>query len=388
MKLGGLARLAHPLRAWRYAKLVAGPLRRSARAYGVSLGGLMAETVRLHRNHWISPTEYVALDLADPRYRWEEKTRLIGAQMLGKIERALNPRRYQYVFKNKLVFRRVFEGASLRMTPLLGLFDPVYGWVGDGQPLRTVEDLDRWIREAGAVQPVFKPVESAEGRMILVFRGHKESQSGVLVTLDGREYDARALYEHMTNQDLLARAYSETPPCTSFLIEERIQQNDALKELCGETVCCIRLITLVKVMGEAEVLSAEFKMQPLPVGADNVAQGALTVDVDLRTGELGEGIYEHEDSRTRYTVHPASRKTFTGFKFPFWQEMKERACRAALVFPQCKNIGWDFAFGSEGPILVEGNWFYGLPARGARMTESLWAAYQQAVTNQGPEWPR
>ena len=48
---------------------------------------------------------------------------------------------------------------------------------------------------------------------------------------------------------------------------------------------------------------------------------------------------------------------FDGFQLPYWEEAKKMVLDAALVNEHIHVVGWDVAFGEDGPCLVEGNDF-------------------------------
>ena len=53
--------------------------------------------------------------------------------------------------------------------------------------------------------------------------------------------------------------------------------------------------------------------------------------------------------------HSTSGVKFDGFKIPYWDEIKQMVCEAAMVNPDVKVVGWDVAISNKGPLLIEAN---------------------------------
>ncbi len=349
-----------PWRALRYARGVWRDAIPAARRHGIRPGRIVREQIRFKFRNELQPVEYYRFGLDDPSIPWEEKLSYLGASRIRKIWRIMTPPRYHYVFKNKLVFKRVFGGAGLPLPTLHAVYDPHWGRTEDGQPFRTESDIRNWIASGRSRAPVFKPVESAEGRMVMVTRGRSPDAPDVLETLDGATLTARRIVEHFNDEEQLRVAYpGYAAPLRTFLVEERLLPHTALRELTAETFCCARILTLVTLDGRVEILHTSMKLQCDRSGIDNVAQGAMGIGVDLDTGVLGEGLLKDGLVGKRYTHLPETGKTFAGFRLPLWQEALDLARRAATVFPEAHTVGWDIGFTDHGVVLIEGNAAWG-----------------------------
>ncbi len=217
------------------------------------------------------------------------------------------------------------------------------------------------------VEFAVKPVESAEGNMILVFGERREDDPRALVSLDGQEYGPEDLVRHMTDQALLRDAYpGMRTPIPSFLFERRVRPHPGVQALSGQTLCCVRVVTFVGLDGRSEILGAGFKLQVRPSSVDNLAAGGMAVHVDLESGKLGEGVLIGADYIRRHREHPESGLEFYGYQLPLWPELKDLALRAALAFPNARAVGWDIAISPDGPVLIEGN-----PAFGGQLPQTF-----------------
>jgi hypothetical protein len=237
----------------------------------------------------LGPGAYLYYELDDPAKSWEEKLSYIGGAQLSSILRLLNPPRYQYAFKNKVVFKHVFGAMGFPVAKLYGLYDPLWGRTAGGAPLRCAADIAAWMESSGVQEAVFKPMESAEGRMVLVVAGRKPGRPATFVSLAGEEYTPERLVAFLGDPALLRQAYPDGAPPRTMLVEERLHQHPDLAQFSRETLCCVRVATLATQAGSVEVIEAGMKIQPRATGVDNVAQGAVGVGVDVGVG-VGLGL--------------------------------------------------------------------------------------------------
>ncbi len=141
-------------------------------------------------------------------------------------------------------------------------------------------------------------------------------------------------------------------------------ENPEIAALGGndETLHTLRLVTLVRRDGGAELLWAALKRGVSGSGVDNIGKGAtgnvfrvveadgtLGVTVDRRIGAPG-WIWEEPSG-------PPER-------IPCWDDAVALACRAAVEFPGMRTLGWDVAVTPDGPRVIEANAHWGSPASG------------------------
>jgi Sugar-transfer associated ATP-grasp len=338
---------------WRCARKVASE-------NGLSALRLFGEQILLEKFFSINRYSYYLYRLFEPGLSWEEKKTYLADDYYSeergeanlRLWALLAPEKYRGLYDNKLAFNRFFGSLGLPLAEVYGVYDPVYGRTLDGRRLRDAHDLRRWLATSGVEEFVFKPVEGAEGHKILVFCGRESGDPDRLVTLDGDVYDAERLVAS-TKEDAALRAGNPGADTRSYLIERRIRQHPELTALVGQTLCCIRVQTIVTLEGEPRIIASVCKLQPNPVGVDHLIHNAVGAWVDPDSGALGRG-------RTRgdldyVSVLPGTETPFVGFRLPYWSEVKGLALRAAAAFPWVRSVGWDIAISERGPVLVEGN---------------------------------
>ena len=60
-----------------------------------------------------------------------------------------------------------------------------------------------------------------------------------------------------------------------------------------------------------------------------------------------------------FTQHPDTGTIFDNFKIPYFEELKRLTKNAAILLPD-KLIGGDIGISDKGPVLIEGNGYYGI----------------------------
>jgi putative polysaccharide biosynthesis protein len=322
---------------------------------GLSTFGVLAEQLRLYRQYDLDQYAYYWYRLFERDKPLEEKIHYLpdSVEANARLWSLLTPDHYRCLYDNKLVFNRFFGALGFPVARVYGVYDPEVGSSSEGESLRTVEDLRRWLVRHSSNGFVFKPVEGIQGHRILVFTGPAvEPEQGEAVTLSGERYDARALAEFARETSLLQEHNPGSNP-VPFLLEQRLVPHLRLKEFIGPTLCSVRVQTIISREGRPRILAAVFKLQPGTVGVDQLVHGAVGCWVDLDSGRLGRG--RTRSGREDTSVIPGTDRPFTGFELPDWPEVKDLALRAAAAFPWARAIGWDIAITDNGPVLIEGN---------------------------------
>jgi hypothetical protein len=333
--------------AWRDGRQV-------AEQNGVSRLRILRDLLVLNVTQSLGVRPYFQYRLYRPDLSAEDKRRYLPDTPWAnaRLWTRLNPRRYGCLYTNKVIFNRFFSSLKLPVARIFGVYDPVVGRTESGERLRDSHDLREWLPRVAGNGFVFKAVEGVRGHSILVFTGQSDHNPNLFVTLSGDSYDASALVAFAHNTGELKQHRPEANR-TSFLIEERIRPHPKLAEFVGPTLCTARMQTIIGVDGTARIVAAVFKLQPKPIGVDQLIYGAVGCWVDLETGVLVRG--RTRESLQDTTVIPGTATPFVGFQLPDWPEMKALALRAAEAFPWARSIGWDIAPSEQGPVLIEGN---------------------------------
>ncbi len=345
--------LRRAMRGGRWVAKAIRDARTAATEEGVRFAPMIRDLLLLNVRHQMGVRAFFQYRLFDPRLSAKQKSEYLPDSywITERLWSLLNPPQYRLPYENKLVFKRFFGSLGLPVAQLYGVYDPVLGQTADGRSLRNASELRDWLRQSQIESLVLKPVMGAEGFQVLVLVGRAADSPDSFVTLSGDQYDAERIAEFTGNTASLEKlgvADRET-----YLLEERIRPHPELVALVGPTLCCVRVVTVVDLDGEASILGAVYKLQPKPVGVDHLSHGAVGSWVDLDSGTLSPG-------RSRYdfryhNVIPGTDRSFVEFKLPCWHDIKSVALRAAAAFPWARSIGWDIAISDRGPVLIEGN---------------------------------
>lgn len=241
----------------------------------------------------------------------ERKDTFVTTRSFYHLLHYLNDDAFSTIIRDKLVFCDMFR-------PYLGR-----GFLNLGAA--TPEEFARFIDGKRAVF-----AKTATG-----FRSMGVEKVDVAGVTD--EGDARELFD-----DLKARGFS--------LVEEPIEQLADLDEVNPGSVASFRVATLVK-DGRSHVLGNALRM--------NKGVSDMTELHDVMFGKLREDgafvLPPVDGLGARFEAHPVTGKRFADVRIPQVREAFDLCLRAALEVPQVRYVGWDVAFSTNGPVLIEGN---------------------------------
>ena len=265
-----------------------------------------------------SPNNY--RDFGFNELKAAERATYVTNRLSRKLIKKYNQKQYIEIFEDKLQFAKVFSKYFGR------------SWI-------STKNLDYrtflgFVKEKNCI--IYKPIANAQGKGIKVFDDMTDTQR---------------VYETIQKLNTLA------------ILEEWIPQHPLLSEVYPDAVNCLRIITF------RESQDVLFLQGGVTWGSGgkiaNACAAGIVSPVNFETGilekpaaDFGGGIYK---------VHPVTKKNLVGIRLPFWNEVKEMLCSAALEVPQVRYVGWDIAITPKGPILIEGNTspgykYYQIPA--------------------------
>ncbi len=135
-----------------------------------------------------------------------------------------------------------------------------------------------------------------------------------------------------------------------FILEEFLQQHEALHRVYPHAINTLRLITLLT-GGEARVVLPPL-MRFGSGGARIDAIKTVIAMVDPESGRLRSARYNEGPPVSR---HPDTGVDFATVTVPFLAEARELVEAAARGMPEVRYVGWDVALTPGGPVLIEGN---------------------------------
>ncbi len=141
------------------------------------------------------------------------------------------------------------------------------------------------------------------------------------------------------------------------LIEEVLEQDEAVNALYAQAINTVRLVTILDDNGTPHPVYAAMRLGSGGAVVDNFNHGGMVIPADPETGKL-IGVAVDKLGRS-YQSHPDTQITFDGYPLPHWQAALELAEKAAKKIPSVRFVGWDIALTPQGPKLVEGNHYPG-----------------------------
>ena len=113
--------------------------------------------------------------VANPHTPAEHMAQIMSRIRADRLQRAINPKNYDYVTEDKGIFYHYCIGANIRIPRLYAIFDPSLGWTPDGKRLGHKDDWDHFFREDVPDAFVIKPTWGVHGQSVYVFTRDHDS---------------------------------------------------------------------------------------------------------------------------------------------------------------------------------------------------------------------
>jgi hypothetical protein len=313
-----------------------------------SLPRRLWEQARLLAARAMTADDYYLYRLHRRDLPWAAKLEFVGARHRLRWQLALNPREYRCFTDDKLIFKRFLVGVGIPTPRLLGVVGP-HGRAETGEPLRSAAELGVWLA-AGRAELVVKPVNGSRSAGVLVLGGRLPDAGGPRWARvpDGTPVGPAEIWAH-----LVAR-----PHLPHFLLEERVRPHPELAEFSPEVVHTARIMTVLE--GEARAIAATLRIGLGRIAVDSFGRDNIAAPVDVATGRLQPAVSKHERGVTRHRTHPVTGAAIEGRRLPDWERAVELVSRAHGSIPFNRCLGWDVAFGPDGPVVIGANDRFGI----------------------------
>lgn len=144
-----------------------------------------------------------------------------------------------------------------------------------------------------------------------------------------------------------------------YICEEGIIQHKKLNEIWPESVNTLRIVTIIA-DNQPEIFSVVFRCGTSKTShKDNLTRGGIAVGV-TQDGKLKKYGFQYMTFGSKHTMHPDTKFVFEGMEIPYYKEALEVCLKGQRHLKQLKTIGWDVAITDNGPIIIEGNEYWGL----------------------------
>ncbi|OEY67747.1 hypothetical protein BG841_15800 [Marinobacter sp. X15-166B] len=237
----------------------------------------------------------------------------------------LQPKEYEIVFRDKSINYSLCQAKGIETPEIISI-------IPKGQALLE-HVLDVMCKRALTDKLIVKPVDGKGGAGIIYI-----------------EFDSN-------NEVLALKGQSSinisTESSESKLIVQKFLNQDDKLNFISHSVNTVRVVTLLLPNQEVLIIGAYIRFGTGKSKIDNLSQGGICVCVLIEEGVLAKIGYDRNG--TKYTNHPTSNFTFSGYNVPQWDEVIQLARRVQTEFDFYKLLGMDIAITVEGPVIVEIN---------------------------------
>ncbi len=255
----------------------------------------------------------------------------------------LNDRLYQRCSQNKWIEKSLLVASGLPTAEPLGLFLSERGRSCDGAPLRSKEDLIRFLRTLPlGTKLCLKQLESWGGLGVVMLDIMEGDQVKNLTEESPVSFSK--LYDFL-------QWYSPY----GWLIERRIEQHPDYARYNQSSVNTYRVLVLNPKDSESPtVLGAYLRIGRQGAVVDNAARGGLIFPFNCENGRLDTGFLAH-DNVSEFVNHPDNGEIITGTVLSDYKLGLELAKESLLATPHMNFAGVDIAFSKTGPMVIELN---------------------------------
>jgi hypothetical protein len=341
------------INTWTRARTLHQVMRDHARDGHLSYLRQAFEMAVLKVRHGIGVNYYQTAGFFRQDIPWTEKAAHLGAEdLVARLER-LNPVPYRKLSQHKLAEKALLTLLGVPTPAYLGFVHPVAGRTAAAEPLRTVNEFERFVDTLPYARICLKVMEGQGGRgFIAVERVNGPAGTRLKSVAGDEELTVPAFFE---------RHIASVP--RGRLVEEYLEQHPSYAAFNATSVNTLRVWAYAPEGQAARILGAYLRIGRAGSLVDNHEAGGLVAPVDLETCTLRAAADGHPTHRIHRT-HPDSGHQIAGVRLAFCQEALDLAAAALTVFPETRLAGLDIAVAATGPMVIELNNYPGLDGVG------------------------
>jgi Sugar-transfer associated ATP-grasp len=287
--------------------------------------------------------DYVNLRVFDDKfYAGADKKEIVGQKENRKIAPTINYRQDWYaVTSNKVVGQSYLAAYGFPTIPIKAIYAP--NLPRSRTVLCASDDLHRFLMQEENYPLFGKPLAGDRSLGSIALQGSRP-ETNTLVTLDGREIDARKFIAEIECH------YSE-----GYLFQAFMKPHPTVAAICGDRLATLRIVTLRSEAGPT-IFRACWKIPAGTNFADNYWRpGNLLGTIDRESGRLSRVTSGAGLDLVEVTHHPDTGASLVGAVVPDFTGATALAIEAARLMHLVPLIGWDIAVTDHGPVIVEMN---------------------------------
>ncbi|MET1027328.1 MAG: sugar-transfer associated ATP-grasp domain-containing protein [Dongiaceae bacterium] len=304
--------------------------------FGKSISRQLLEIAGLSFRHGLDAQAYYMFELYRARHRLAAAGYLTRFETKNGLFRAINdlfPKLqadHRSELGDKLLFAERAAEHGVACVPILAVAEQ-----GEVSLRATTENA---LRCDLFVKP--RRNKGAKGTGLYLYLG-----GDIHLAPDGRQLSRPALLEQVAAQSAER----------SLMIQPRLVNHPLLRDLAGQSLLAIRLITCMDADRRPVVTHAMLRILCM-LEPDWPTKIELAAEIDLDTGMLGQVTADKKELAVAWLdVHPITEAEIAGRVIPCWDEVKAQVLRAHGAFSDRFIIGWDIACTPDGPVVLEGN---------------------------------
>lgn len=277
------------------------------------------------------PADYYEFGFYRPGKTWDEKSRFIGLKGSKYYPYENNQLKYNTLFTDKYVEKLLCKGAGLPTPDLLIT-------VGIDRDINTPQQLNQFLSTINK-DIVIKPINGAQGNKIIIV-----SRAGDVFFINNKPGSIEDIWNHII-----------TDIKRGFLIEEKQVNSPQLAKLFPTCLNTYRVVTIKTNDGKWHLANVILKLGTGNNVVDNYSAGGAEIYLD----ENGRSVRAYSKKDGLLDHHPDTNAKLIGIELEGYQEVIDLGLRASKTFGFMGTFGWDIAFTTKGPQVIEGNLFWG-----------------------------
>lgn len=308
-------------------------------------GLCILDQLRLLIKSGITAKEYYIQALWNPDLPKVRKREYLGEFGSHKWQTAGNVKGYAALMDDKLLFDVILRAAGVATGTTLVIYSRVAPVI-HYPVIRDVAALKNWLLESGE-NIVIKPLKGINGKGVLSIGKRLPSVQPSWEQLPLRQsLSLDAIIEHIHSQ-----------VDGEFIVQKRLIPSSETARFSANVLQTLRIMTLWR-GGAIRLVAAAIKVGSGRSAVDNLLEGKnMIAAVNLDNGKLGAAVEIVEGKPVWHASHPITGSPIEGVCLNNMDEIKKLVVRAAECFPWFKSVGWDVALTTEGPSILEGNYW-------------------------------
>lgn len=271
---------------------------------------------------------------------------LFGWRASAWLDERANATHWRACANDKLLMSKLLSrSADLPLPEIVACYSPTGRTLDCAPHFSDPSAFEAFLKKSEAFPLIVKPIAGTYGRGVIEISGCDE-QGNLL----GKSGDVLA-------DDELS-SLLENPNFGGTLVQKKLENHPALRELVGDTLSTVRMIVCIAEDKTPHLAAVFWKVARGCNVTDNFARGVtgnMLAGIDLSSGAM-LGLYSGLwPAGGMLTHHPETERPVAGFVLPNWELAKHTVLKAARELPGLRLQGWDVAFTPQGPVLLEVN---------------------------------